>query len=87
VNAVGSLPRKQLISDVQICRRYREGESLALLAQRSGLWTSELKALLARNGQDLRTVADINQLKGRNRRLGTLRLKPAKMQGFDGATG
>lgn len=72
---MGSLPRKQLISDLECCRRYREGEPLALLAQRSGLWTSEVKTLLARNGQDLRTPADINALKGRNRRTGTLTLR------------
>jgi hypothetical protein len=71
---VGSLPRKQLCSDSEICRRYREGEPLTMLAQRSGLWTSEVKSLLARNGQDLRTVQDVNALKGRNRLTGTLRL-------------
>lgn len=52
-----------------------------MIAQRAGLWTSEIRALLIRNGMDLRTVQDINELKGRRRHIGTLRLRqPAKMQ-------
>lgn len=69
---MGSLPRRQLISDLEACRRYREGEPLTMIAKRAGLWTSEIRALLVRNGQDLRTPAEINELKGRRRHFGTL---------------
>jgi hypothetical protein len=67
--------RRQLISDLEICRRYRDGEPLFTIAKRSGLWTSELQLVLVRNGQDVRTPAEINALKGRKRHVGTLRLK------------
>lgn len=73
---MGSLTRRQLISDLEICRRYREGEPLTMLAQRSGLWTSEVRTLLVRNSQDMRTPAEINEMKGRRRHVGTLRLTP-----------
>jgi hypothetical protein len=67
--------RRQLISDSEICRRYRDGEALFTIGKRAGLWTSELQLLLVRNGQDVRTPAQINALKGRKRHVGTLRLK------------
>lgn len=67
--------RRQLISDSEICRRFRDGEALFTIGKRAGLWTSELQAVLVRNGQDVRTPAEINALKGRKRHVGTLRLK------------
>jgi hypothetical protein len=66
--------RRQLISDAEICRRYRDGEALLTIGKRAGLWTTELYAVLTRNGQDIRTPAEINALKGRKRHVGTLRL-------------
>lgn len=69
--------RRQLISDAEICRRYRDGEALFTIGKRSGLWCSELLALLVRNGCDVRTTAEINSLKGRKRHVGTLRLRPS----------
>jgi hypothetical protein len=67
--------RRQLISDSEICRRYRDGEALLTIGKRAGLWTTELYAVLVRNGQDVRTPAEINALKGRKCHVGTLRLK------------
>jgi hypothetical protein len=63
-----------LISEADICQRYRAGEPLTAIGQRAGLWSSDLKALLVRNGMPMRTPAEINALKGRNRHVGTLRL-------------
>lgn len=72
---MGSLPRRQLISDCEIIKRHRAGEALFTIGKRAGLWTSEIQALLVRNGVDVRTPAEINALKGKNRHIGTLRLK------------
>lgn len=57
--------RRQLISDMEIVRRFRDGEALSLIGKRAGLWTSDLMAVLVANGVTLRTQAEINALKGR----------------------
>jgi hypothetical protein len=65
--------RRQLISDAEICQRFKAGEPLTTIGKRAGLWTSELHAVLVRNGMPMRTPAEINASKGR-RYSGTLRL-------------
>lgn len=72
---MGSL-RRQLISDLEICSRYREGEALSGICKRAGIWTSELHDVLRRNGMPMRTIAEINAAKGRRPYTGTLSLKP-----------
>lgn len=72
--------RRQLISDAEICRRYKDGEPIFTIGKRAGLWCSELQSVLVRNGCDVRTPAEINALKGRKRHVGTLRLKPAPVE-------
>jgi hypothetical protein len=75
---MGSLHRRQLCSDAELCARYRAGEALSLLCKRSGLWTSDLLALLARNGMPVRSPAEINAAKGRRPYTGTLSLTPRR---------
>jgi hypothetical protein len=70
---MGSL-RRQLISDAEICARFRSGEALATIGRRAGLWTSDLMALLIRNGMPMRSPAEINRAKGRRPYTGTLSL-------------
>jgi hypothetical protein len=74
---MGSL-RRQLISDSEICRRFADGEALAAIGKRAGLWTSELLAVLTRNGMPMRSPGEINKAKGRRPYTGTLTLKPAR---------
>jgi len=68
--------RQQLISDLEICRRFMDGEALDMIGKRAGLWTSELHDVLRRNGMPSRTPAQINAMKGRRPYTGTLRLPP-----------
>jgi hypothetical protein len=71
---MGSL-RRQLISDAEICRRYRDNEALSTIGKRAGLWTSDLLAVLTRNGMPIRSPGEINRSKGRRPNVGTLTLK------------
>lgn len=73
---MGSLHRRQLISDLEICRRYKDGEAVFTIGKRAGLWTSDLYAILWRNGMPTRTPAEINAAKGRRPHVGTLSLRP-----------
>lgn len=60
--------RKQLISDMEVCRLYREGFSRTEIGWRARLYDAEVRAILARNGVPLRTPAD-SQAMARSRRL------------------
>lgn len=64
---MGSI-RKQLISDLELCRLYAEGFSRTELGWRSRLHDAEVRAILERNGVPLRTSAD-SQALARARRL------------------
>lgn len=67
--------RRQLISDAEICARFKAGEALMAIGKRAGLWTSEVHAVLTRNGMPTRTPAEINAAKGRRPYTGTLTLR------------
>jgi hypothetical protein len=69
--------RRQLISDSEICRRFTDGEALATIGKRAGLWTSDLLAVLTRNGMPMRSPGEINRAKGRRPNTGTLTLRSA----------